>query len=71
MSRPGPSRTNRVERRANTRTAAKARARAVIQAARDIERAMQYGIDTFPAHRSYDQARARHTETRRGGAGRG
>lgn len=33
--------------------------RAVIDAARAIERAVQYGIDTAPAHRSYDQARQR------------
>lgn len=45
-------------------TAQQATARAVINAARDIERAVQYGLDTFPAHRAYDQARAEQADTR-------
>jgi hypothetical protein len=60
VSRPGPSRTNRIERRAAERAAH----RAVITAARRIERAVLYGLDATAAHREYDRARAALTATR-------
>lgn len=44
--------------------------RAVITAARNLERAVTYGLDPAPAHRTYTQARAELADAKRWGGWR-